>query len=110
MFLKYAHGFIAFPGGFGTLDEFSEAIVLIQTLKQASFPVVLVGSEYWQGLVDWMKDKMLGKNDYIRPEDMNVFTLVDSPEQAAKIIIDYKEARGKSGIFLPSGVRNNSIR
>jgi uncharacterized protein (TIGR00730 family) len=108
MFLKYAHGFIAFPGGFGTLDEFSEATVLIQTLKQASFPVVLVGSEYWGGLIEWIKDKMLGQYDYIRPEDMNVFTVVDTPEDAAKIIIDYKQASGRSGLFLPSGMRNSS--
>jgi uncharacterized protein (TIGR00730 family) len=108
MFLKYAHGFIAFPGGFGTLDEFSEATVLIQTLKQASFPVVLVGSEYWAGLIEWIKDKMLGEYDYIRPEDMNVFTVVDTPEEAAKIIIDYKQASGRSGLFLPSGMRNQS--
>lgn len=108
MFLKYAHGFIAFPGGFGTLDEFSEALVLIQTLKQASFPVVLVGSEYWGGLIEWMKDKMLGEYDYIRPEDMNVFTVVDTPEEAAKIIIDYKQASGRGGLFLPSGMRNQS--
>jgi uncharacterized protein (TIGR00730 family) len=108
MFLKYAHGFIAFPGGFGTLDEFSEAIVLIQTLKQASFPVVLVGSEYWGGLVDWIKNKMLDEWDYIRPEDMNVFTVVDTPEEATKIIIDYKQAKGRSGLFLPSGMRNQS--
>ncbi len=106
MFLKYAHGFIAFPGGFGTLDEFSEAIVLIQTLKQASFPVVLVGSDYWGGLVDWIQDKMLG--NYINPEDMNVFTVVDEPAEAAKIIIDYKQARGPGGMFLPSGVRRQS--
>jgi uncharacterized protein (TIGR00730 family) len=106
MFLKYAHGFIAFPGGFGTLDEFSEALVLIQTLKQASFPVVLVGSEYWGGLIEWIKDKMLGEYDYIRPEDMNVFTVVDTPEEAAKIIIDYKQASGRGGLFLPSGMRN----
>jgi uncharacterized protein (TIGR00730 family) len=108
MFLKYAHGFIAFPGGFGTLDEFSEALVLIQTLKQASFPVVLVGSEYWGGLVDWIRNKMLGEYDYICPEDMNVFTVVDTPEEAAKIIIDYKQASGRGGLFLPSGMRNQS--
>jgi uncharacterized protein (TIGR00730 family) len=108
MFLKYAHGFIAFPGGFGTIDEFSEALVLIQTLKQASFPVVLVGSEFWKGLVDWMKDKMLGEYGYIHPEDMNVFTVVDTPEDAAKIIIDYKKASGPSGLFLPNGMRHLS--
>jgi uncharacterized protein (TIGR00730 family) len=60
MFLKYAHGFVVFPGGFGTMDEFFESLVLIQTLKQASFPVILMGSSYWSGLVNWMKEEMLG--------------------------------------------------
>jgi uncharacterized protein (TIGR00730 family) len=108
MFLKYAHGFIAFPGGFGTLDEFTEAIGLIQTLKQASFPVILIDSEYWQGLVDWMNKKLLVEHNYIDPEDMQVFTVVDTPEQAAKIIIDYKEAQGKTGFSLPSGMKNQT--
>ena len=59
MFLKYANGFIAFPGGYGTMDEFFEAAVLIQTLRQAHFPVILMVSDYWNGLIDWMKRKML---------------------------------------------------
>lgn len=69
---------------------------------------MLVGSEYWGGLIEWIKDKMLGEYDYIRPEDMNVFTIVDTPEEAAKIIVDYKQASGRSGLFLPSGMRNSS--
>ncbi len=105
MFLKYANGFIAFPGGFGTLDEFTEALVLIQTLKQASFPVILFGSEYWQGLIDWMNNKLLNEKQYINPEDLKVFTVVDTPEEAAKIIIDYKEFKGKTGFTLPSGMK-----
>jgi len=106
MFLKYANGFIAFPGGFGTLDEFTEAIVLIQTLKQASFPVILFGSDYWHGLIDWMNNKMLIENDYIKHDDMKVFTIVDTPEEATKIIVDYKEVKGKTGFSLPSGMKN----
>jgi len=82
MFLKYAHGFIVFPGGFGTMDEFFESLVLIQTLKQASFPVVLMGSDFWAGLTNWIEKKMLGKHKYISPEDMNVFTVVDDPRVA----------------------------
>ena len=105
MFLKYAHGFIAFPGGFGTMDEFFESLVLIQTLKQASFPVILMGSEFWAGLVDWMKDKMLGQYDYISPEDMDVFTVVDKPEDATKIIVDFRDARGRGGMELPTGMK-----
>ncbi len=102
MFLKYAHGFIVFPGGYGTMDEFTEALVLIQTLRQAYFPVVLMGSDYWKGLIDWMRETMLGKFNHIHPEDMNVFTLVDKPEEAVKIIVDFREAKGRSGLDLPS--------
>ncbi len=105
MFLKYAHGFIVFPGGYGTMDEFTEALVLIQTLRQAFFPVILMGSDYWNGLIDWMKDKMLSEYNYIAPKDMSVFTVVDEPDAAVKIITDFREARGRSGLDLPSGMR-----
>ena len=105
MFLKYAHGFIVLPGGFGTMDEFFESLVLIQTLKQASFPVILMGSDYWRGLIDWMKEKMLNEYNHIGPEDMNVFTVVDDPEAATKIIVDFKEAKGRVGIELPTGMK-----
>jgi uncharacterized protein (TIGR00730 family) len=105
MFLKYAHGFIVFPGGFGTMDEFWESLVLIQTLKQASFPVILMGSEYWDGLVNWMQEKMLKEYSHISPEDMAVFTVVDEPEAAVKIIVDFRESEGRGGIYLPSGMK-----
>lgn len=104
MFLKYAHGFIAFPGGYGTMDEFTESLVLIQTLKQASFPVILFGSEYWQGLVDWMRETMLRKYHYIQPKDLRVFTIVDEPEAATKIITDFRDSQGKGGLQLPPGI------
>ena len=107
MFLKYAHGFIVFPGGYGTMDEFFESLVLIQTLKQATFPVILMGMEYWLGLIKWMKEKMLEKHGYIEPEDLNVFTLVDDPHAAAKIITDFKETQGKVGIELPAGMKKS---
>jgi len=105
MFLKYAHGFIVFPGCYGTMDGFFESLVLIQTLKQASFPVILMGSEYWEGLIEWMKEKMLKEYEYISPEDMNVFTVVDDPQAAAKIIVDFREAQGPAGIELPTGMK-----
>jgi uncharacterized protein (TIGR00730 family) len=105
MFLKYAHGFIAFPGGYGTMDEFSEALVLIQTLKQASFPVILMCSDYWNGLVTWMKEKMLKENHFITLADLNVFTVADDPRDAVKIIADFREARGHSGLSMPPGMR-----
>ncbi len=105
MFLKYAHGFIVFPGGFGTMDEFFESLVLIQTLKQASFPVVLMCSDYWKGLIDWIKATMLGKHNYISPEDMDVFTLCDDVQTAVKKIVEFREGPGHSGMELPPGMR-----
>jgi len=108
MFLKYAHGFIVFPGGYGTMDEFFESLVLIQTLKQVFFPVILMGSDYWDGLIKWMKEKMLKVHNHISPEDMDVFTVVDEPKTAVKIIVDFKEAKGRVGIELPPGMRKNA--
>lgn len=105
MFLKYANGFVVFPGGFGTMDEFFEALVLIQTLRQASFPVILMGTDYWSGLLEWMRKDMLEKHQYISPEDMDVFILVDDPTQAAKIIIDFKESDRRGGLEEPPGVK-----
>ncbi len=105
MFLKYAHGFIVFPGGYGTMDEFFESLVLIQTLKQASFPVILMGSDYWKGLTNWMEEKMLKEHNHIAPEDMNVFTVLDDPQAVVKIIVDFKEAQGPVGIELPTGMK-----
>jgi len=108
MFLKYAHGFVVFPGGFGTMDEFFESLVLIQTFKQVSFPVLLVESDYWAGLIDWMKTRMFAEQNFISPEDLDVFTLVDEPENAVKIITDFRDAKGRGGLHLPSGMRKNS--
>jgi len=105
MFLKYAHGFIVFPGGYGTLDEFFESLVLIQTLRQAMFPVVLMCREYWEGLIEWIKAKMLGEHNHIDPEDLKVFTMVDDVKTAVKIIVDFKEGPGLSGIKLPNGMK-----
>ena len=105
MFLKYANGFIVFPGGYGTMDEFFESLVLIQTLKQATFPVILMCSEYWAGLVDWLRTKMLGEYDYIAPEDLDVFTMADDVQTAVRIIKEFKESPSRSGIDLPSGMK-----
>ena len=105
MFLKYANGFIAFPGGYGTMDEFTEALVLIQTLRQAYFPVILMGSDYWSGLIEWMKKDMLQKHDFISKEDLNVFALCDDPQKAADIIIDFQKSGKKGGLQEPSGLK-----
>jgi hypothetical protein len=110
MFLKYAHGFIVFPGGYGTMDEFFEAAVLIQTLKQASFPVILMGSDYWEGLIKWVRETMLQKHGYIDPDDMDVFTMVDDPQAAARIIVDFREAQKPAGIELPMGMKKHNHR
>ncbi|HNW89060.1 MAG TPA: TIGR00730 family Rossman fold protein [Bacteroidales bacterium] len=88
MFVKYAQGFIVMPGGFGTLDEFFEAITLIQTRKNVNFPVVLVGKEYWKGLLDWMKDKMLSEKN-IHPDDLDLFELVDTADEAVRCITEF---------------------
>jgi hypothetical protein len=87
MFMKYAQGFVAMPGGFGTLDELFEALTLIQTHKVARFPVVLVGTEYWSGLLDWIKNTMLEKN--INADDLFLFKLVDTADDAVNYILDY---------------------
>ena len=105
MFLKYASGFIAFPGGFGTMDEFFEAAVLIQTLRQAHFPVILMVSDYWNGLIEWMKHKMLDEHGFISPEDLDVFTVQDDPDAAVRIIVDFKETQGLGGIAMPPGMK-----
>jgi uncharacterized protein (TIGR00730 family) len=88
MFLKYSMGFIAMPGGFGTLDELTEAITLIQTRKLANFPIVLVGKSYWQGLLDWVKTTVLDEKN-ISPEDLNVFLVADTAAEAVKFINDF---------------------
>jgi len=81
MFLKYAKAAVIFQGGFGTMDEFFETITLIQTQRINRFPVVLIGSEYWKGLVEWVKKSMLN-GDRISVEDLDIFCIVDSPAEA----------------------------
>jgi uncharacterized protein (TIGR00730 family) len=109
MFLKYANGFIAFPGGYGTMDEFFEAAVLIQTLRQAHFPVILMVSDYWNGLIDWMKHKMLEEHGFISPEDLDVFTVQDDPDAAVRIIVDFKERQGRGGLAMPPGMKKQQL-
>ena len=86
-FLKYSKGLVAFPGGFGTMDEFFEAITLVQTKKIPPLKIALVGKSFWQPLVDWFDDTMIRDNK-ISPEDMNLFSLVDSAEEAIKVMLD----------------------
>ncbi len=88
IFMRYAQGYIAMPGGFGTLDELSEAITLIQTNKMVDFPVVLVGKDYWKGLINWFKSTLL-KENMIKKEDFNIFHIVDTGEEAVNIIAEF---------------------
>lgn len=89
MFVKYAQGFVVLPGGFGTLDELFEAMTLIQTKKIDQFPIVLVGKDFWSGLVDWIKTTLLEKEKTISDPDMFLFKVVDTTEEAVQEIDDY---------------------
>jgi len=88
MFVKYAKGFIIFPGGFGTMDEFFEALTLVQTLKIDPFPVVCIGHDFWDGLVDWLKATMRDRYETIAPRDMDLFRVTDDVEDAVDFVSD----------------------
>ena len=88
MFVKYAQAFIVMPGGFGTLDEMFESITLVQTKKVSRFPIVLMGKEYWSGLFDWVKTKMLAEGN-ISKEDLDLFSITDDPKVSAQIVADF---------------------
>lgn len=89
MFVRYSQGFIVMPGGFGTLDELFEALTLIQTEKIGTFPIILIGSEFWTGLVDWIKSTMLDKFGNISAKDIDLFHIVDTAEEAVGIIDEF---------------------
>ena len=86
MFVKYAQGFIVLPGGFGTFDELFEALCLVQTRKVTSFPVVLVGHAYWDGLVDWLRNTVLAGGKVNQP-DLELFTVTDDPDEAVRLVV-----------------------
>lgn len=98
MFVKYAQGFIVLPGGFGTLDETFEALTLIQTQKIGKFPVILVGKDFWSGLIDWIKNVLLKQEQSISPEDMILISIVDTPQEAVDEINNFY----KSGMLKPN--------
>lgn len=96
MFTKYADALVCFPGGFGTMDEFFEAMTLIQTEKIEPYPVVLMGSEYWNPLIEWMRNHLLDGSEYISPQDLDLFVIIDDVTQAADHIaseVDKTRAR-----------------
>ncbi len=88
MFMKYSQGYIVLPGGFGTLDEMFEAITLIQTQKLVNFPIILMVRKYWDGLINWIKEKILSENN-INPEDLNIFVVLDTAEEAVAHIEEF---------------------
>lgn len=93
MFVKYACAFIGLPGGFGTLDEMFECLTLKQTGKMKNFPVILVGSDFWGGLVDWIREQMLARG-LVSDDDMDLFTVTDSPQQVVALV---QESWGRNG-------------
>ena len=93
MFVRFANAYVVMPGGFGTLDEVMEALTLIQTGKGRKIPLVLVGASFWQGLVDWFRDRLVAE-DMISPEDMNLIQVIDDPDQVVAAIFKHYETRG----------------
>jgi uncharacterized protein (TIGR00730 family) len=95
MFVKYSTAFVVFPGGYGTMDELFEALTLVQTGKVKQFPVVLFGSAYWQGLVDWLRDRVAAEGK-IATEDLQLIRVTDQPDEAVRWIVDARERRSRA--------------
>ena len=93
MFVRFAVAYVVMPGGFGTLDELMEALTLIQTRKSRQFPVILVGAAFWEGLIDWLKDRLVGEQ-MISPEDINLIQVIDDPDLVVEAIFRHYETRG----------------
>jgi uncharacterized protein (TIGR00730 family) len=93
-FVKYSLGFIFMPGGFGTLDEFFEALTLVQTGRIPQFPLILFGGDYWRGLLKWAKTEMRDKHNFIAPGDLDLVTIVDKPQEVVELILDYERRVG----------------
>ena len=94
MFVRYASGFVVFPGGYGTMDELFEALTLTQTGKITEFPVILFGSDYWGGLVDWLQERMVAEGN-IGPDDLELFSVVDDPAEVRELLMSaaHRQAR-----------------
>ncbi|GAA4757123.1 MULTISPECIES: TIGR00730 family Rossman fold protein [Flavobacterium] len=89
MFVKYSQGFVVMPGGFGTLDELFEAITLIQTKKIGKFPIILVGSQFWKGLIDWVKEIMINQEKTVSPGDMDLIQIVDTEQEVVEALDNF---------------------
>ncbi len=105
MFVKYASAYVVLPGGFGTLDEMAEILTLVQTGKTRRIPIILVGTEFWEGLLDWFKQTLVTQGT-IAPEDLDLFQLVDKPQEVVDAIFSHYEGRG----FEPSAAEREILR
>lgn len=105
MFVKYASAYVVLPGGFGTLDELAEILTLVQTGKSRRIPIVLVGSEFWQGLLDWFEQTLVARG-MISPEDMDLFQVIDEPDEVVAAIFDFYQKRGG---FEPSAEEKRAL-
>lgn len=104
MFVKYAAAYVVMPGGFGTLDELAEALTLVQTGKSRRMPIILVGSDFWGGLVNWFQDKLVGEG-MVSPGDIDLFQVIDEPEAVVQAIFQHYEYRG----FEPSAAEKEAL-
>src|SRR5690242_2986363 len=109
MFVKYAEAFVIFPGGFGTMDELFEALLLIQTKKVSHFPVILYGSKYWAGLIQWIREVML-TSEMILPDDAGLLLISDDPQEICNIVIEAYSEGYRQERANPSNHREQSIR
>jgi uncharacterized protein (TIGR00730 family) len=97
MFVRFASAYVVLPGGFGTLDELSECLTLVQTRKTRRIPIILVGSAFWAGFIDWLRDKLVGEQ-MVDPRDLELMRVIDEPDAIVEAIFDFYENRG----FQPS--------
>jgi uncharacterized protein (TIGR00730 family) len=104
MFVRFASAYVVMPGGFGTIDELTECLTLVQTGKSRKIPIILVGQEFWHGLVEWMRDKLVGEG-MISAGDMDLMQVIDEPEAIVEAIFDYYETRG----FQPSRAERDKM-
>jgi uncharacterized protein (TIGR00730 family) len=93
MFVRFASAYVVLPGGFGTLDELSECLTLVQTGKSRRIPIILVGGEFWRGLLEWMRDKLVGES-MADPQDLDLMKVIEEPEAIVEAIFDFYESRG----------------
>jgi hypothetical protein len=104
MFVRFASAYVVMPGGFGTIDELTECLTLVQTGKSRKIPIILVGGEFWKGLLDWMRDKLVGEG-MISDSDLELMQVIDEPEAVVEAIFDYYETRG----FQPSRAERDKM-